>query len=333
MNHLANPIFLLLLFVPFIVRMTLKAYQKNTEGELKIPFINEIIKINNRTKADMTYGYSFRQKNMAFWILWCVWLLLVLALARPQKLGDVLPVKNEGRDILLVIDISNSMLERDFEYQGRLYDRMSAVKYVVDKFIDARIDDRIGLILFGSRAYMQVPLTYDKVSLKEVLASVDAGMAGNSTSIGDAVGLAVKNIASLDEKKDNKVIILLTDGENNDGKMSFAEALKLAEEEKIKIYTIGAAGTQRAFFGGLFSVPTDTGLDEYSLQQLAQKTNGEYFRAQDVNSLAKVYEKINTLEPQEHQAGVLRQVTELYYIPALLALLLLSALWMAKQRG
>jgi len=207
---------------------------------------------------------------------------------------------------------------------------LSAVKFVVDKFIDARSEDRIGLVFFGTRAYLQAPLTYDKSSLKEILHDADAGMAGNSTSIGDAIGVALKNLAT--EESPNKVIVLLTDGENNDGTLSMAEAIKMAKDENVKIYTIGAGADEKAFFGGFFTLPTNSGIDEQGLKALAKETKGRYFRARDVNSLMEVYKQINKLEPSEKDARLVREVKEVYYIPALVSLLLLCLFFVLTVR-
>ena len=190
-------------------------------------------------------------------------------------------------------------------------------------FVDKRTEDRLGLILFGTRAYLQSPLTFDKQAVRNILFNADAGMAGNSTSIGDALGLALKNLK--DEKnKDNKVIILLSDGENNDGSLSMAQAINLAEKEKIKVYTIGV-GAEASFIGSLFNLQNNE-LDERSLKELAQKTKGNYYRATDLNSLAAIYQKIDALEPQNNEGGIVQEKKELFYIPLVLALILATLL-------
>lgn len=332
MNYLANPQMLWLLPVPLVFYIFLRPFKRGAGDALKIPFINDLKCIaENKNSLSLRSG-KYVSHLMNLFLLGLAWICFVCALCCPQNAGEPKPLRNEGRDILLVLDISNSMRERDFEYAGKYYDRMSAVKSVVNKFIDERTQDKIGLVLFGTRAYLQAPLTYDKHSLKEILANTEAGMAGNSTSIGDAIGLALKNLTFDTKNPDNKVIILLTDGENNDGSISFPEAIKLAKDEKIKVYTIGAAGDETSFFGGLFSMPSGSGLDERGLQQLATETKGAYFRAKDVNSLAKIYEKINMLEPQMNDAGVVREVKDLYYIPATLGLLLLILLWLINEK-
>lgn len=323
MINLAYPEMLWLLLLPFVSYYVLPIASKMYGDALKIPFVTDIVKIKEQSKP-RRYFQSIRAKISWFGVLGLalVWGLTTLALCRPQWVGEPLKVHHEGRDIVLVADISISMNERDFRYQNRYYTRLEAIKSVISKFVDERPEDRIGLVLFGTRAYMQVPLTYDKQSLKEVLYSVDAGMAGNSTSIGDAVGVALKNLAAENTDIDNKVIILLTDGENNDGSISFPQAVKLAEEEKVKIYTIGVGSDSEPLWGGLFNVSVKQDLDEEGLKNLAAVTEGRYFRATDVQSLVKVYDEINKLEAQEREGRFVQETKDLYYYPAGLAILL-----------
>ena len=158
---------------------------------------------------------------------------IVLALMQPVKTGEPERLNNKGRDILLVTDISTSMLEEDFEYNHRRLSRMEAVRAVVSDFVKNRANDRLGLILFGTRAYLQAPITFDKQAVIDILDTMKAGMAGQSTAIGDALALALKTLRGTKTDKDNQVIILLTDGENNDGKMSVAEAIELAKGEGV----------------------------------------------------------------------------------------------------
>lgn len=322
-----------LILLPFIVYHMLPAVEKMYGDALKVPFVSELLQIKSNISSfglTVTGAHSSKLKLLAMSV---VWLLTVLALCRPQLVGQPHRVHNESRDILLIVDISNSMKERDFVYQNRVYDRLSTVKSVVSRFVDERTEDRIGLVLFGTRAYMQVPLTYDKQSLKEVLENMEAGMAGNSTSIGDAVGVALKNIIADGKPVDSKILILLTDGENNDGNISFPRAVELAKQEKIKVYTIGVGSDREVFFGGLFSVSTNSPLDEAGLKQLAEETKGRYFRARDVKSLANIYNEISKLEPQKQEGRYVEDVKELFYWPAALAMLLFTILILAIRKG
>ncbi len=316
----AYPEAIWVILLPLVAYAILPVASKMYGDALRVPFLKDILKIKENVR--MRNRFRLQNRSISWFkmlLLMFAWMFMTVALCRPQWAGDPQRVKHEGRDILLVVDISNSMSERDFLYRNNYYSRIDAVKSVVSHFADERTDDRIGLVLFGTRAYMQVPLTYDKKSLKEVLQTATAGMAGNSTSIGDAVAVALKNLAEVDNGKDNKIIILLTDGENNDGRMSFPQAIKLAQQEKVKVYTIGAGSDTQPFFGGLFAIPANSGLDERSLQQLAQATEGTYFRAKDVDSLIKIYDEINKMEAQEQQGRFVQEVKDLFYYPAAVA--------------
>ena len=331
LNHFANLQAAWLLLLPLVVYFMFPAIKKTYGDALKVPFLADIKQIQSVSGK----GISFKPavfSAIKIFLLALVWGLMVLALCRPQWVGKPIPVKNEGREILLVVDISNSMSEEDFQYKNKMYSRLTAVKNVIDNFIDKRTSDRIGLVLFGTQAYLQAPLTYDKQSVKEILWNADAGMAGNSTSIGDAVGVALKNLAESEGKPENKVIILLTDGENNDGSLSLPQAIALAKEEGVKIYTIGAGSDSENFFGGLFSIPVNTGLDEESLQALAAETKGNYFRAKDVNSLFQIYNEIDKLEPMTSEGRYVQEVKELYPYAAAMALILFMILVLLAKR-
>lgn len=331
LNHFANPQAAWLLLLPLVVYFMFPAIKKTYGDALKVPFLADIKQIQSVSGK----GISFKPavfSAIKIFLLALVWVLMVLALCRPQWVGKPIPVKNEGREILLVVDISNSMSEEDFQYKNKMYSRLTAVKNVIDNFIDKRTSDRIGLVLFGTQAYLQAPLTYDKQSVKEILWNADAGMAGNSTSIGDAVGVALKNLAESEGKPENKVIILLTDGENNDGSLSLPQAIALAKEEGVKIYTIGAGSDSENFFGGLFSISVNTGLDEESLQALAEETKGNYFRAKDVNSLFQIYNEIDKLEPMTSEGRYVQEVKELYPYAAAMALVLFMILVLLAKR-
>ncbi len=331
-SHFAYPQAFWLLLFPVVVYFVVVPIKEKYGDALKIPFLTDIKQIqSNSGRAVLYKTHLFSWVKVLLLIM--LWAVLVCAVARPQWVGKPIPVKNEGRDILMVVDISNSMSERDFQYQKKMYDRLTAVKNIVNDFVDKRTSDRMGLVLFGTRAYLQSPLTYDKKSLKEILWTAEAGMAGNSTSIGDAVGVALKTLAADDEKKDNKVIILLTDGENNDGSLSLPQAIALAKDEGVKIYTIGVGSDTESFFGGLFSIPVNSGLDEESLKSLAEETKGNYFRAKDIASLFQIYNQIDKMEPQISEGRYVQEVKELYPYPAGVALILLILLFWASRKG
>lgn len=331
MNQFAFPYAFLLILLPFVWRFLWPAAKGLHGDALKIPFIKDLEKISIKSGALWQMGASTEGYRLSklFWWLFVIWVLLVIAVARPQWVGEPIRLKNESRDIMLVLDISTSMLEPDFAYNNRRIDRLSAVKKTASDFISKRANDRIGLILFGTRAYLQSPLTFDKKSVEEILWSMDAGMAGDSTSIGDALGLALKTLKDA-PKGDNKVIILLTDGENNDGSLSMPQAVKLASEEGIKTYTIGV-GSKNSFLGlFLGAVP---GVDEKGLKALAQATAGQYFRAEDTSTLQQIYNYIDKLEAAPQENRFIRETTELYYIPLLAAIILSFILALVVRRA
>ena len=312
---LAYPLLLLLLGLPLVFYYILPAIKGLHGDALKLPFIADLKRISiisgGLWNSATISGFSKR-----FWIVYFLWVLLCLAISRPQFVGEPQLLQRDSRDIMLVLDISTSMLEPDFSYMGKRITRLEAVKNVVSEFTDKRADDRIGLILFGTRAYLQAPLTFDKSSVKNILWSMQAGMAGDSTSIGDALALALKNLRLADDKQE-KVIILLTDGESNDGSISVNQAIKMAADEKIKTYTIGVGSANNFFKMLSLSAP---GVDEQALNALAQMTQGQYFRAENTSDLQKIYRLIDQLEPSQKDERYIRETTELYYIPLLVAI-------------
>ena len=312
------PLAFLFVLLPFIIYLFAPAVKGMHGDALKVPFIADLKRIAISSGSIWQNSSGDHKFSKKFWMLYILWLFLILAFARPQFVGEPIRLKNEGRDIMLVLDISTSMTENDFTYSGRRISRLDAVKRVVSEFADKRANDRIGLILFGTRAYLQSPLTFDKASIKEILWSMRAGMAGDSTSIGDALGLALKNLRD-DKNKDNKIIILLTDGENNDGSISMGQAIKLAQDENIKTYTIGV-GAPNVFFKMI--TMTAPGVDERAMKELATITKGQYFRAENTAELQKIYQVIDKLEPTSNDERFIQETTELYYIPLLLAVIL-----------
>ena len=278
MNRFAEISAFWLLILPLIWRVILPAVTGLHGDALKIPFLSDLQKISSTQGAIKPLGgqASFQLSWRAA-VLWLIWVLLVIAAARPQWVGEPIKLRSESRDILLVTDISTSMLEPDFVLGRQRIDRLTAVKKTAQDFMDKRVDDRVGLILFGTNAYLQAPLTYDRKAVSEILWQTDAGMAGQSTAIGDALGLALKTLKDT-PNPERKIVILLTDGENNDGSVSLPQAIKLARDEGVKIYTIGV-GSDRAFSASFLGIRIGggaPGLDEESLKEIAAETKGEF---------------------------------------------------------
>lgn len=333
MNHFAFPYAVFLLIVPVLLRYLLPAVKGLHGDALRVPFIKDLEKIKIQSGGIWGRGFPEKGSSMGLALLYVIYALLVTAVARPQWIGEPVRVKNYSRDILLVMDISNSMLQPDFTINNRRINRLSAVKKVASEFIQKRRDDRMGLVLFGTRAYLQAPITYDKRSVQEILWNTDAGMAGDSTSIGDALGMALKSLQD-SKDKDKKIIILLTDGENNDGSLSLPEAINLAKSEGVKVYTIGvgAEGSLiQSFFGFQIAAPNN-GLDEEGLKRLAAETKGNYFRAKDTESLRRIYDIIDKLEPDENDEQYVVETKELFYVPLIAALVLAGILFGLARR-
>ncbi len=309
-----------LLLLPVAFYYILPPIRGMSGNALRVPFIDDLKRISLKSGGLWKVNAGANEKiSSKFIILYIIWGLLCLAAARPQIADEPQRLPNEGRDIMLVLDISTSMLEPDFNLGGRTLTRLDAVKMTVADFVQKRANDRIGLILFGTRAYLQSPLTYDKATVRDILFSMKAGMAGDSTSIGDALALALKNTQTFKNKK-NQVIILLTDGENNDGSLSMAKAMKLAAQEDVKIYTIGV-GSPNLFLKMLSAVGLHD-VDENELKKLAELSKGRYFKAASATDLQKVYQMIDALEASNEEARFVQKVDEIYYIPLAIAWIL-----------
>lgn len=262
-------------------------------------------------------------------LLALAWTALVAATARPQGFGEPIASPLDGRDLMLGIDISGSMRESDLYAGNRRATRMEIVRLVARDFVERRAGDRIGLIMFGSEAYVQTPLTEDHETVAHFLDEATVGLAGRSTAIGDAIGLAVKRLR--ERPAEARVLILLTDGANSAGVVEPLEAARLAADSGIRIHTIGIGaeappgsvlervlGTRRAE------------LDEATLVAVAEATGGAYFRARDAAELERIYREIDALEPTADDGDAFRPLVERYPWP-LGAALLLSLAWAALR--
>ena len=262
-------------------------------------------------------------------ILWMAWISVILAAARPQWIGEMVSLPTTGRDLMLAIDISGSMATEDMQVNSDYVDRLSVVKSVISQFLEARKGDRVGLVLFGTNAYVQAPLTFDLKSVKKLLIEAPVGIAGGKTAIGDAIGLTVKRLR--ERENEEKIVILLTDGANNVGEIPPIKAAELASVDDIKIYTIGVGAEEMrvpSLFGSLAGRTTNPSadLDEETLKRIAQAATGRYFRAKDTNTLAKIYEIIDKLEPIEQEPETYRPFQVLYYWPLAISLILMLSL-------
>lgn len=249
------------------------------------------------------------------------WALLVFAVARPQWLGPPEEVARSGRDLLLAIDTSGSMSIEDMQLGGTAVPRFAAIQAIASDFVHRRKGDRVGLILFGTRAYLLVPLTFDLKTVGQQLMEAAIGLAGRETAIGDAVGLAVKRLR--DRPEPQRVLILLTDGVNTAGELTPQKATDLAAANHVRIYTIGiGADAMRvdSLFGSRMVNPSQD-LDEAMLTHMADATGGHYYRARNSEELADIYRQINKLEPIDDSKQSLRPIDELYWLPLSASLL------------
>lgn len=256
------------------------------------------------------------------WLALAAWLLLVAALARPQWLGEPQALQRSGRDLLLAVDASGSMVTPDMQIGGRAVSRYAAVKAIAGDFIARRVGDRIGLIIFGSQAYMVTPLTFDRDTVQTQLRESAVGLPGRETAIGDAVGLAVKRLK--ERPRDERVLILLTDGVNDAGMLDPYKAIDLAVAEHVKVYTIGI-GAESMQVGGFFgprTVNPSAGIDTRLLEEMAKRTGGTFYRARDTQELASIYAAIDRLEPVADDGQRFRPVDEWFVWPLSLAMLL-----------
>ena len=316
------PFAFLLVPAPILVRWLIKASKKK-QPALTVPSLEGFSGLSTNE------SFSATLSTVKLIILWLAWILLIAAVARPQWVGDMVSLPTTGRDLMLAIDISGSMATEDMQVNNDYVDRLSVVKAVISQFLDARKGDRVGLVLFGTNAYVQAPLTFDLKSVKKLMIEAPVGIAGGKTAIGDAIGLTVKRLR--ERQNEEKVVILLTDGANNVGEIPPIKAAELASVDGIKIYTIGVGAEEMrvpSLFGSLAGRTTNPSadLDEETLSKIAEATQGRYFRAKDTNTLAQIYELIDKLEPIEQEPETYRPFQVLYYWPLGISLCLFLSL-------
>lgn len=318
------PWLMLLAPLPWLVRRLVPA-ARTQEPALRAPFYDEWQQLSS---GQRTRGTGIRAPALA--LLWLVWLLLLVAGARPTWIGEPIELPESGRDLMLAVDISGSMNIEDMQVGKSVATRIEAVRQLGANFIASRKGDRLGLILFGSNAYVQSPLSFDTATVKRFLLEAQIGFAGQDTAIGDAIGLAVKRLK--ERPAQSRVLILLTDGQDTASSVRPLDAAQLAAGLGIRIYTIGIGADQMTLpglFGSSFGsrqVNPSAELDEATLQKIAEVTGGQYFRARNPGELAGIYDVLDQLEPVEQEVVTYRPRQALGYLPLLLALLLSFAL-------
>jgi Ca-activated chloride channel family protein len=324
MIHFEWPWLLTALPLPLLVRWLLPANTPLEQSALKVPFLDDF--------SDAKTPLISKHQQWPLLLATIAWFLLVIACTRPQWLGEPIEQAVSGRDLMLAVDLSGSMEEQDFLINKNPVDRLTAIKWVASDFINRRIGDRIGLILFGTQAYLQTPLTFDRKTVLTLLNESAIGLAGENTAIGDAIGLAVKRLKN--QPANSRVLILLTDGANTAGEVSPLKAAELAAANQLKIYTIGVGADEmivRSFFGNRKVNPSQD-LDENTLVKVAESTGGRYFRARNSEELNNIYMLLDKLEPVEKDKQYFRPRSELYFWPLSLALGLTTLISLSRLR-
>ncbi len=316
MMALAWPWTLALIPLPWMVRRWAPPVPATSGRAMKVPHFEEIMTLQSGQSIGRTrHGFS-----NSFWFAIIIWLTLLIAASRPQWIGEPVGLATSGRDLMLAVDLSGSMQIPDFSVNGQEVTRLEIVKAVAGEFIAGRTGDRLGLIVFGSQAYVQTPLTFDRDTVNAMLKETEIGLAGKETAIGDAIGLAVKRLK--EQPEESRVLVLVTDGANTAGEISPIQAAALAKEKGIRIYTIGVGADRmevQSFFGTQ-TVNPSRDLDEDTLRHLAQSTGGLYLRAKDAVGLTNVYKELDRLEPATTEIEMFRPRTELFMWPLGLAL-------------
>lgn len=316
---IAWPWLLLLTPLPWLLRYLLPVSSSSDMQALRVPWFSAVV----GGKA------GWMRRPWLALVATLVWLLLLFAAARPQWVGEIESLPVSGRDLLLAVDISGSMDTQDMVLNKTAANRLKVVKKVAGEFIQRRRGDRVGLVLFGSRAYLQTPLTFDTETTATLLDESEIGLAGRETAIGDAIGLAVKRLR--DDAASDRVLVLLTDGANTAGEVQPLQAAEFAARDGLTVYTVGVGADEmmvQDFFGSRVVNPS-ADLDEETLRAIADQTGGRYFRARDAKGLEKIYEILDELEPVESDIEIIRPVEELFYWPLGVAyvLALLAALF------
>ncbi len=302
MLEFAHPWFIALLPLPLLAYWILPVY-KESKDSVQVPFFQRLVKLTGK-KPGTGAVILPRMMFQRFWLA-LSWGLIVLALMRPEWVGDPIVRDKSARDLMIAVDLSGSMEVADFKTaDGENITRLQAVKTVLQEFVDQREHDRLGLIVFGDAAYLQAPFTEDHDAWMTLLQETEIGMAGQSTMFGDAIGLAIKLFEKTDT--DNRVLIVLTDGNDTGSRVPPVDAAKVAHQYDITIYTIAIGDP--ATIG-------EEALDLEVLQRIAELTNGGYFQALDRKQLESAYQAINALEPEQYETLSYRPRRQLFHYP------------------
>lgn len=310
MYELAHPWALLLLPLPLLMRL-LPPYRE-TRDSVRVPFFDKLLALSEQ--RPQSGAMILRRDRAQRLLVGCMWVCLVLAAAKPQWVGPPVEQQKSGRDLMIAVDLSGSMETRDFTLpDGAEVDRLTAVRAVLDDLAAQRVSDRLGLIVFGSAAYLQAPFTDDHGVWSQLLAETAIGMAGQSTVFGDAIGLAIKLFLESDSR--HRVLIVLTDGNDTGSTVPPVDAARVAAASDIRIYLIAVGDPASA---------GEEALDMETIQRVAELTGGRAFQALDREQLRAAYDAIDALEPAEYESVSFRPKRSVHWVPVGLALLLYS---------
>ncbi len=309
MIELAFPWALLLLPAPLLVRWLVPPHRERMQG-LRIPFFRRVAAaVGEEPRAGSVIR---RRRRIEMLLVALVWIALVVALARPERVGEPIEVTKAARDVVLAIDISGSMDEVDFKAEdGSALQRLEGVKRVVGRFIEAREGDRISLIVFGEKAFVQSPFTEDLRTVRELLEETEVGMAGPHTVIGDAIGLAIRTFEASEIQE--RLLILLSDGADTGSRMSPVNAAEIAASNGVEIYTIAVGDPKGS---------GDQKVDIAALEDIAARANGRSFFAGDEAGLARIYARIDEMSPRNIETISFRPRQSLGHFPLAIATLI-----------
>jgi Ca-activated chloride channel family protein len=308
MFELEHPWALALLLLP-LVMLLLPAY-KESRDSVKVPFFDKLVDLSEQRPET---GAMVMQRNLAQrFLVPLMWVALVTAAAKPQWIGPPIEQQKSGRDLMVAVDLSGSMQARDFTLpDGGAVDRLEAVKYVLADLASQRVSDRLGLVVFGSAAYLQTPFTDDHLVWTQLLQETEIGMAGQSTVFGDAIGLAIKLF--LESESDNRVLIVLTDGNDTGSVVPPVDAAKVAAAHDIRIYTIAIGDP---------ATVGEEALDLKTIERVSEVSGGQTFQALDQEQLRQSYEAIAALEPELYETLSFRPRQSLHFAPIAAATML-----------
>ncbi len=309
MLTIAHPWLLLLIPLPWLIYKLLPAHHERKEA-VRVPFMQRIAQ---SLKLQPGKELVVSKRPFSQWLMLSLaWLCLVAAIARPQWLGEPIIKELPMRDLLVAVDLSGSMEAKDFtNAEGNAIDRLTAVKQVLDTFLARRDGDRVGLILFGSAAFVQAPFTDDLDVVRELLDEAQIRMLGPRTMLGDAMGLAINQFER--SEVDERVLIVLTDGNDTGSLIPPDRAAVIAHDNGVVVYTI-AIGDPAAV--------GEQALDEKTLKDIATTTGGDYFRANDRQELEAIYDHLDEINPRQVETQSYRPLTDLYIWPLAASLLL-----------